>query len=303
LGTCQPVTLYTAGAGLTIDALAVGSTEVYFSTSDTALLACPKVGCTVAPRQVAKMSYPIWSVAWLDVGQLVFQSAPAQSTERPALYACPEAGCVLPLTSIISDGLGGFESRLAVDASTVFYNSQNFGLGSFTCTAAGCVAPQNLTLTGAHGFSVDANRVYYVASATSGGVIAYCTRGVTPCTPVTLVTGDQSTVPMTHAYGNRLYWLLPGRAGFGEGRIRSVDMTGTPITDLVNGLNTPTEFVLDGKGAFWLTADPRLQRCAPNGCPGGAQNVTALLSAPHLLAQDDSFVYWAEGAVVRRVAK
>ncbi len=70
------------------------------------------------------------------------------------------------------------------------------------------------------------------------------------------------------------------------------------------GLDSPRELLVDLSGAYWLTVQNKLQRCAPNGCAGGPTDFApSALDQPHSLVADDQFVYWAQKASVWRLAK
>ncbi len=314
-GQCQPLQLFTGTDA--VGRLDVADINVFFASTDgvasNRLLACPKSGCTVAPTQIASMSYPINQVAVVQKGAVVFESAPTQSTERPTLYACGIAGCPSPPVSFTQDGLNGYEGRLRVVADRVFYNSGGNGLAWSSCAANGgpCTAAHFLgsagSAKGTTGFSADTTNVYFVDSMARGSAIATCLQTDTACMPAPLVAGPQSDVFTTAADGGKLYWIKRGRDGFTEAKLFVCDLPGcaTPKPIAV-GLDSPTELVVDASGAYWLTAGNKLQRCSPGGCAGGPQDFAGTptaLDSPHSLVADAAFVYWAEKSSVWRLAK
>jgi hypothetical protein len=314
-GQCKPFKLYD-GAVTTGD-VAVGDVEVYFATTDGSMvnkvLACPKAGCTLAPRQIALMSYAIGPIAVVQKGTIVFESAPTQNTERPAMYACGIAGCPSPPVSFVVDGLNGFEERLRVFNDRVFYNSGGNGLGWSTCAAGGgpCTAAHFLgsagTTRNTQGFSADTTNLYFVDAPSRGQGIATCAQSDTTCTPAVLVAGPQADVLTTATDGGKLYWIKKGRDSFNEGKLLVCDLPAcTTPKPLAVGLDSPTELLVDVSGAYWLTAGSKIQRCAPGGCAGGAQDFAGTptaLDTPHSLVADDLFVYWAEKTAIWRLAK
>lgn len=313
-GQCMPFKLYdgTVAAG-PVD---VGDANIFFATTDGALanklLACPKTGCTLAPKQLAAMGYEIRTVAVVQKGTIVFESAPTQNTERPALYACGIAGCPSPPISFVADGLNGFETRLRVFNDHVFYNTGGSGVGWSSCLPLGgpCSAAHFLgmgTSKGTTGFSADATNMYFVDSAARGNGIAMCAQNSTTCTPTVLVAGPQTDVLTTATDGGKLFWIKRGRDSFTEGKLIVCDLPACAAPKpIAVGLDSPTELLVDVSGAYWFTAGNKLQRCAPGGCAGGAQDfagATTPLDTPHSLTADDLFVYWSEKSSVWRLAK
>ena len=314
MGICQPKTLYTSA--LPITALGVSATEVYFSTDDTTnsvakLLACPSSGCVLAPRQLVSMMYSINSVAWLpngaNNGLVVFESAPTQSTTRPALYPCPDTGCVGTPTSVASDGLGGFDGKLITVGTQVFYSSSNLGLNAITCNSGTCTNGTALGVGKGRPFTADGVNEYFIDSAATTGHSGYilgCALSATrPCTPSTVLATDVSSATDIQLVGTTLYWMIPGRSGYNEGRIRQCTLPACSTqTTLVGTLNSPTEMLVDGNGAYIINAANAIQRCLGSTCTGGIQD-WATGTAPHHLRSDANFVYWADGTVLRRIAK
>ncbi|HEU4539244.1 MAG TPA: hypothetical protein VFS00_34220, partial [Polyangiaceae bacterium] len=309
LGACQPVAVNVQTAG--VASFGVGPTEIYFSTPESAaggppkLFACPKDGCTLAPRQLASMAFYIGSIVYA-AGAVVFESAPTQSTTRPNIYACPEAGCAGPPVSLASDGLNGFVEPLFAVGPRVFYNGGGIGLGSTTCAAGACADGASLGVKGLRAVSADATRLAYVDTTENGKQLATCDYTAGTCVSTPLVPGDQSAVPATQIYNNNLYFLSPGRESYSEGKLRVCSLADncTTITNLSNGLDSPSSLLVDASGSYWFSkAIPTLQHCAPDTCTGGAKNLAGPLVAPGSLTADDKFVYWLSEGVVWRVAK
>jgi hypothetical protein len=308
-GVCKPFKLY--DGALAVGPVAVGDAALFFSTSDNGidnkLLTCPKSGCVGAPKQVALMQYAVRTIAVPQKGTVVFESAPAQATQRPALYACASTGCPSPPVSFTSDGLGGFEG-LTVFGDRVFYLAQNFGLSWSTCqpNGGGCSAANRLgpNTRGTHAYSADATKLYFVDRVDKGSALASCDQQDTACAPVELVPGDNADVPVTATLNGRLFWLKPGLAGNNNGRLISCEIPTctTPKPGAV-GLDFPRELLVDASGVYWLTLGNKLQRCAPNNCLGGPTDFAGPLDVPHSIVADEAFVYWAEKTSVWRLAK
>lgn len=309
LGVCQPTTIYTAP--LPIDALVLSRSEVLFSTYDDVnlsakLFACPLAGCTLTPRQLVTRQYPVESVAWVadgaSPGIVVFESAPTQGTQRPTLYYCLDTGCSSTPSSAVSDGMGGFAHKLQTVGSKVFYSSQNFKLNSLSCGAGTCTDGTSLGVGAYRPFVSNGTLEYYVDS--SSGYILSCDLTVAgTCTPATVLATNVSSTLDLQIVGTTLYWLMPGREGFFEGKIRRCSLPACSApSDLVNTLNYPREMVVDESGAYIINAANMIQRCIGSDCLGGAQDWVSG-TAPRELRADSSFVYWVDGASVRRVAK
>ncbi len=312
---CGPAIVYSGNTTTNLGPIAQDLDDVFFESNEDPsfkLLACPKTGCKGAaatPRQVTIMPFGIRAIHVPAVGTLTFISAPqnGSGTERPAIFACPTAGCPSPPVSFIADGLNGFEARLRSAGGTLFARTGGNGLISSACANGTCASPATLygTLTkGTHGFAATPAFVYFIDSATRGSTIAKCAVGDTACTPISVVPGDASLVEGLAGFNGKLFWLQPGRAGFNEGKLISCDLPvcATP-TPQATALDSPSGLFVDASGAYWLTAGNKLQRCAPNGCVGGQQDVVTALAAPHDILGDDAFIYWAETSKISRLAK
>ena len=259
------------------------------------------------------MEYDIGAIAWVadpTTPTVVFLSAPTQNTERPSIFPCPETGCPGSLTIAIEDGLGGFQGSLPVYGNQVYYNSQNFGLGSLTCTAGTCTQNGNLTVKGADTFTAGQNYEYYideyVASSTHMGYMYRCDPTVMPCAPVTIDAQDLAAAVGMAVQGGLIYWMIQGESGTQNGYIQTCTSPGCANTTyLVKGLSTPSDLVVDADGAYWVTSMPgSVQRCVgKRWCAGGAQTISTTANAPHDIATDAKFVYWADGDTIYRVAK
>lgn len=319
-GQCQPAVVYTGS--MAIGPIAVSSgvtpTEVFFSAYDSGgqaykLLACPTTGCVLAPRQLASMEYSIGGIAWVydaTTPTVVFNSAPAQNTERPALFPCPASGCPGSLTSAIADGLGGFDAPLPVLAGQVYYSSQNLGLGRLTCTAGTCTSSAAPAVKGTVAFAPAANLEYYIdsyaaAPSTHMGYILGCAPAVSPCTPTTVLAQNVSGANGFQVQGSSLYWMVPGQTGTQNGFIQSCALPACSAPSyVVKGLSAPSGLLVDADGAYWITGPtPSIQRCVGATCTGGAQSWVTSVTAPHDLRADARFVYWADGNTVYRIAK
>jgi hypothetical protein len=291
-----------------VDALAVSTEEIYFSTDAHLLQACPKSGCQLAPRQVVTMTYSIPAIAWLDNGTVVFQSAPARATQRPSLYGCPDSGCPGAVDYFTQDGMNGFYEGLVAVGDRVVFHAGGLGLGSSVCTAGTCGVADYFGPRGKDVFTADTSAIYFVQRSADGTAIVSCAfdRTEETCTPKTVVGGDQSTTTAMDVFGGELYWVAPGREGYVEGTIRYLALSdrGNAASTLAQGLDSPTALVVDEDGAFWITFDPpTLQRCASGRCPGGAQTMVTGLVAPTGLTTDEDFVYWIDDGVIWRIAK
>lgn len=316
VGVCQAMTLYTAS--LPVTAVAVSNTEAYFATNDDVnyvakLLACPKEGCALTPRQVATMKWDIGPIAWVKdggstSGTVVFESAPTQSTVRPAFYPCPDSGCPATPSSVTSDGLGSFENKFVVVGSNVYYSSDHLQLNALTCNAGSCTNGTTLGVGKFRPFTSNGTTTYFIDSYDTAnghnGYILGCDLSQTPpCVPATVLASNVSSAMDLQIVDNALFWLLPGRDGFNEGKIASCLLPGcTTVSDIAKGLNSPTEMLADSNGVYVIDAAGKIQRCTSTTCSGGIQDWTSG-TAPRHLASDANFVYWADGAVVRRIAK
>ncbi|CAN5925775.1 hypothetical protein BH11MYX4_BH11MYX4_39920 [soil metagenome] len=308
-GVCGPAEIVKLTTSK-INTMDVGAASVFFSIDDK-LVSCPKEGCGGAPpKQLGQTMWGFGSVTAMNNGTVVFESAPVQNTTRPAMYGCPLAGCPAVLTSWIADGLNGFESRIRVQGGDVFVNSGGFGLAWTTCNAGACTSPgKTLGLKGTHGFVPAGPNVYFVDSTARGGAIAKCVQSETACMPTVVVPGDQTDVESLAFDNGTLYWIKKGRDGFTEGKLFGCSLASDctvagNVKLVVNGLDSPTDLMVDASGYYWITAAKKLQRCLPGNCPGGAQDlVPVALDAPHSLTHDLSFVYWAETFKITRLAK
>jgi hypothetical protein len=315
-GRCKPFELYKGATP--VGPLAVSDAQILFSpsrqtvdpaTDQNKLVGCPKTGCALAPQQIAVMSYPIDAVAVPAKGNVVFLSAPTQNTQRPNLYSCSVVGCPAPPPSFVADGLNGISSRLQLVGDRVLYDLGGSGLSFSTCLpgAGGCSGPTKLgttTTRNTSAFSADAQHVCFVDALSRGGALSRCSTGDTACVPTVLEAGDHTDVTGTAIAAGKLFWTRPGRDGFNEGKLWVCDLPAcaTP-KPLALGLNSPSDLMVDVSGAYWLTAAGQIQRCAPNGCLGGAQTLTETLVSPHSLVADEAFLYWAEKTTISRLAK
>ncbi len=310
LGACQPVAIDLKTTQV-VSNVAIGPSEIYFSTSSAApygLFACPHEGCTLAPRQLVSMTYPILGLAYA-AGAVAFESAPAQTTQRPAVFACPETGCAGTPTSLASDGLNGFVGHLFAVGPSVYYNGGGIGVGRITCAAGVCGEGQTLLDNGLDAVSADATRFAFVDNAANGRRLATCELANGVCgAPVELVPGDHSAVKATQLYGDTFYYMEPGREDFFEGELKAcslADQCATGPVNLARGLDFPTTLLVDASGSYWFsrTNPALLQHCAPDACTGGAKALATGLAAPRSLTTDDRFVYWVSGGAAFRVAK
>jgi hypothetical protein len=316
---CAPAVIYSVpppDAGVVIGPLAQDMNDVFFESDENTpyrLLACPKTGCTGAaatPRQIAVMPFSIGAIHVPTAGTIAFLSAPQNSsgTERPAVFSCATTGCPAVPTSFVADGLNGIDARLRSSATGILFGETGgTGLFSTTCANGSCATPVSFfgtTTKGTHGFTGTAALLYFIDSATRGSNIARCAVGDTACTPISVVPADESTVEGLEIWAGKLYWLLPGRSGFIEGKLMSCDLPAcaTPAPQAI-GLDSPSGLNVDASGAYWLTAGNKLQHCPANGCVGGQQDVLAGLDTPHDVLTDDTFIYWAERTKVSRLAK
>ncbi len=316
LGVCQPAAVNVQTTP--VDAVAVGASEIYFSTPASSdgitppkLFACPKTGCTLAPRQIGSSAYYIKPLILVN-DTLVFESAPQQTTERPAMYACPTTGCPGTLASFVGDGLNGFAGPLFSVGTHAFYNGGGVGLGWTTCTAGTCSAGMNLVAKGVRAVSGDATHLAFIDTSANGYRVASCDYSGGTCTAAQLIAGDHSTVHATQLYGNKFYFLLPGRDTFYEGKLDSCSLADNcaSITELARGLDSPTTYpsppqlLVDASGSYWFTATtPKLQHCAPDTCTGGATDLAGPYTTPDSLTADANFVYWVDAGTIWRVAK
>ncbi len=306
-GRCQPMVVHALEQG-TVDALGVGDTNVYFSTTvdDTThpLLSCPKTGCTLAPRQLDSRYWGIEAIAHAN-DTVVFLSAPTQSTYRPALYACPESGCNNP-SSVHSQGLSGYEYRLVAQGSSVWFDGFQSGLGWIDCANGEATVGGTLGVKGTHGSDASASEVFFVSSASSGSQPARCDKADGPCTPTLLDDGDWGDVSELQEYDGKLYFVWPGREDFFEGQLRVCNLDdgcASPV-ELADGLDWNTWLHVDFSGIYWLRkSDHRFQRCSLDDCQGGAQDWFTPTGIPTWPQADEDFVYWAQGATVYRIAK
>ena len=74
------------------------------------------------------------------------------------------------------------------------------------------------------------------------------------------------------------------------------------VTDYVSHLNSPKEMLVESSGAYIVNVANVIQRCQDSACSGGAQDWVSGTD-PHSLHSDAQFVYWLDGAAIRRVAK
>jgi hypothetical protein len=319
---CKPAKLFDLGADagtVTIETIDVDEVHLFYSTTDNnmenRLFSCPLAGCKgVQPQQLASMQYGIRGIAAMNKETFTFLSAPAQTTERPAIYACTPAGCPSPPVSFTGDGLNGVDSRFRKFGNRLFHFRGGSGIGFSNCppttpgTCAGTTA-LGVNTRGTHAFTADADKVYFVDSATRGSTIATCAQTDTACVPATLVAGDNSDVDGVEVEGGKMFWIRPGRDGFNEGKLFNCDLPActAPPKLVANALstspNSPRELRVDASGAYWITTTSKIQRCAPNGCLGGAKDFAGPLVSPHALVTDGKFVYWAEKTSVWRLAK
>lgn len=310
-GVCKPFELYSGTASVT--SVGVDSTDVYFALNDSSgtykLVACTKDGCKLAPRQIASMTYGIRNVVALPNGTVVFESAPNGTTQRPAIYYCDKAGCAAPMSMLVQDGLSGFNSVQA-SGNDVFITSGGFGAMWSSCAANGASCPINKFGTEtkpASGASGDSNYVYFLHGSSSTSLsIARCARSAATCpTPEVVVDlAIAQDVPTTFVHGGKLYWLKRGRDGYTEGRLKSCDASGTcTAKDLAIGLNSPISLVVDDSGSYFVDAELKLLRCAPNDCLGGAREMLPATAGLHSVVTDDKFVYYATDTSVFRIAK
>ena len=309
-GKCGVAKLYEGTAA--VGPLAISDVDIFFESDESPsykLLACSKAGCQAAPRQVAVMPFSINAIDVPTPDTVVFISAPqnGSGTERPAIFSCPTAACPALPVSFTADGLNGFDSRLRSQAGTVYALSGGSGLLWSACDAGACATPANhfgAATKGTHGFYPGVSNLFFIDATVRGSPIAKCLLGDTACTPAALVTGDQSLVEAVVAYGSKLYWLLPGRDGFMEGKLMTCDLPAcaTP-TAQAGALDSPSGLLVDASGAWWFTKGAKIQTCAPNGCAGGQKDVAGPLDGPHDLLADDAFIYWAEKTKVMKLAK
>jgi hypothetical protein len=293
--------------------MALDLNDVFFESNEDPsfkLLACPKTSCKSAPRQVTIMPFSIDAIDTPAPGTIAYLSAPQNSsgTERPAVFSCPTTGCPSPPVSFVGDGLNGLEPRLRSAGGTIYGVTGGTGLFWSACANGSCATPATFFTgtKGIHGFIPAPlfNAVYFIDSSVRGSTIATCTIGVTPCTPASVIAGDASLVEALVVFNGKLWWLIPGRDGFMEGKLVSCDLPacGT-VTPTAGALDSPKNLIVDASGAWWLTAGGKLQHCLPNGCTGGQQDVVPNLDTPHDLLADDTFVYWGEKTKITRIAK
>jgi hypothetical protein len=303
-GVCQPEVLTGTDVGTSV---AVGATDIFF-TIDTRLLACPKDGCVLAPRQVGNNSPMDVSDARAANGSVFFVSAPVQSTIRPALYLCPPDGCTSPLRMVSGAGFSG-PSEVAFAGDDVYWLNPDGGALRNTCPAGGgpCTGSMNVGPKGFSALSASATEFYFADTAANGGGLSKCPRDGCATLPGALPTKLAPGTPTGTAYaGGVLYVQLPGRAGFSDGSIRTCTPTdcnaGVPAR-FVDGRESPSGVVADATGVYWIEGGAILA-CALPACSGGARTLASSVS-PAALVLDDAFVYWTNGSPgpIMRVAK
>ncbi len=320
-GVCKPAKLYELPASSTakIDVIDVGATHLFFSTTDSTeqkAFSCPIGGCKGMPAtQLASMQYAIRAISAVNNVTFAFLSAPTQTTERPAVYACGLAGCPSPPVSFTGDGLNGVDDRFRTVGNRIFHFRGGSGIGYSTCdpatpgNCAGTTSFGSMTRN-TRGFTADATNVYFIDTQARGYVIATCLQTDTSCTPAQVVAGDHSDLEALETEGGKLYFIRPGREDFNEGKLYTCNLPSCTPQVIANGLSTnphttgfKNELRVDATGAYWLTTTKKIQRCAPNGCLGGAKDVIGPINGIHSLVLDASFVYWAEEKSIWRLAK
>jgi hypothetical protein len=296
-GVCQPEVL--TGAGDMGTSVGVDANDIFFST-DTRVLACPKTGCVLAPRQIASMSKDTSSVLVAN-GSVFFISAPAQTTTRPTLYICPPAGCPSPVPNVSGFSFSG-PSSIAFFGDDVYWLDPDGGVQRNTCAPNGgaCTGQLNVGPRGFKALSASDSEIFFADSMADGNGLAKCPRDgcpAAPAAPTKLVATIAPTA--TGFFGGLVYYQIPGMQDNRTGLIRTcapTDCSGGNPSNFISGRESPTGMIIDASGVYWIEGVTpgmlAIAGCSLPSCAGGARVLATGVTAT-ALALDDGFVYWA----------
>lgn len=320
-GVCQPMVVVD---NLTKPVFDVDATELYYGDSaGNTILACPKGGCALQPKQLAQTGALYASdaagILMISGKNFAFVADQASHVARPTLFVCDVEGCS-PSPSYV------FYGGLIVPAGSYAASGQDWywvigtSLSHENCTDGTCStgAAEIMfdfgTSLDTIALGTDGTNVYFVSpsatTATAADALESCPMTGT-CKPTVLYSAAHG-VEATSVYGKQIYMLLPGgQGGYPNGVIETCPTSGacTPVK-FIDKQPHPTLMTVDSSGVYWFDYDPapggapsQIVTCPLSGCQGGPRTLATNQTGTLVLHTDDKFVYWATHTQILRVAK
>jgi hypothetical protein len=251
----------------------------------------------------------------------------------PVVIGCAIAGCNMSPTPISSAVWAQGIQPIAVDATTVYYNTLDYG-GIFQCPLSGQGQPTNIGGIENPGIAIDPTHgnVFW-SNGADGTIWKWSSAG-----GAKQVVPAQGSAPLA-ADGANVYFVDRGTGSvnieqaninsgfiFTLGTFPGTTVPGSLVVDAYNaywslsgtvwkcaigGCNSPTalatsrigslDVAADGTNVYW-TESQSVVRCAPNGCANSPTVVATGLKFPRLLAVDGTSLYWSnrdDGTIVK----
>jgi hypothetical protein len=251
-------------------------------------------------------------------GNVMFISAPGQSTIRPTLYICPVTGCPTPVQMVSGATFSG-PSEVTTVGEEIYWIDPDGGVRKRTCAANGgaCMPAVQVGPRGLAALSASPTEFFFRDSMANGFGLAKCPAAgcaPAPAVPTKLAT---STPIATVFFQGLIYLQVTRRPELPEGSIETctpANCDGARPKIFVNGRMGPTNLQVDRTGVYWLesTGAPdtfAIRTCPLTGCVGGPRLLVDGTKA-RSMRTDDNFVYWIDGAAsdaaaspIKRVAK
>lgn len=320
-GVCQPMVVVD---NLTKPVFDVDATQVYYGDSaGNTLLACPKAGCTLQPKQLAQVG-AIYApdaagIVMVSGKTLAFVADPASHTARPSLFVCDVGGCPASPSYTFYAGLS-YPTGSYASSGQDWYWALNKSIYHENCAGDSCSTTGSEALfdfgvaVGKVALSADDTNIYFVSpqntSTTAAGALESCPKAGA-CAPEVLYSAA-SGVEATTVHGGKVYMLVPGgQGGYPNGYIETCPTSGTCTpARLLDKLPHPTLMAVDSSGVYWFDYDPvpngvasQIATCPLSGCLGGPRTLAKDQDGTLVLHTDAHFVYWATATQILRVAK
>jgi hypothetical protein len=322
-GACQPVTLYTGDAPVSI--IVEGATLFLVVQSSTPysgyVFRCMTAGCAASKQVLAQnLNFPWFGakqgsqIYWANFG------GSDASVDPGSVMGCSETGCPdgATLYSPAGGGVDGGEnmSGLAVDGTYLYWvnvstvGSKTVFGGLYQCVPGECAG--TLTELGrTTGFPfvvvVDGSHVYWIDSGPNE--VLRCSLPSCGGNPqifakiVGAAPGEPINFSGLALYGDNVYWT----AGVADGGVFTCPKSGCSggATTVASGQNDPAFVAVDDSGVYWAnSAGGSIMHCALSGC--AKPTVLASAEAPYAIALDAVSVYFTDSSgfgAVLRVAK
>jgi hypothetical protein len=280
-----PSTCPIATATATIDALAVDSTNVYFSDCSS-LWSVPKSG-GVATAIASGLSGCAAGNLYVDETDVYVRQGPL--TGATTIATVPKSGGALATFVADPDGIFQF----TIDATNIYWT-----------TSLGAIKKASLAGGSSATLTTKAQAGQERVEATGGYVYLPQDGAIDRVTTTATAPMGLSSIAVDNAVNDfavsdsAIYLTAPG-AQDSAGLVESVSLASGVVTELAGARNRPQAIATDGANVYWSDFSG-IQKVAISG---GAPMSIATANTNGRLFVDNGFVYWANGIKIMRAAK